>query len=227
MTHQSLIYTLGGNKKIAPSLLSADFANLQKEIDAVAAAGADWIHVDVMDGHFVPNLTLGIPVVQSLKKISKLPLDVHLMIDRPERYVDAFLKAGSDILTLHIESTSPEQIQLSLQKIHQFGAKAGLTLRPKTSLESIMPYLSMVDLVLVMTVEPGFGGQSFMLDQVAKIDELAALRKKHSYAFWIEVDGGINSDTAALCKNADVFVAGSYIFGSHNYKSRIEALKPL
>ncbi|MCB0370589.1 MAG: ribulose-phosphate 3-epimerase, partial [Bdellovibrionales bacterium] len=146
-------------KKIAPSILSADFANLEKEIKAVTEAGADLIHVDVMDGHFVPNITIGVPVVASLKKISTIPLDVHLMIDQPEKYVDAFLKAGSDYLTIHIESTN--QAEELLKKI-QLTAKSGITLRPGTKVQSLEPYLAFADLVLVMTVEPGFGGQSFM-----------------------------------------------------------------
>jgi ribulose-phosphate 3-epimerase len=210
------------NKLVAPSILSADFANLEKEIKAVAAAGADWIHVDVMDGHFVPNLTIGVPVVKSLKKISPLPLDVHLMIEKPERYVEDFIKAGADYLTIHVEATKdPASV---LRKITALGAKAGITLRPGTPVESVLPLLNLCDLVLVMTVEPGFGGQSFMHDQIAKITALRAeIRKQHLNCL-IEVDGGINAETAKLCADADVFVAGSYVFG-RNYAEGIATLK--
>ncbi|MFZ4404434.1 MAG: ribulose-phosphate 3-epimerase [Pseudobdellovibrionaceae bacterium] len=211
-------------KKIAPSLLSADFANLEKEVKALTEAGADWLHVDVMDGNFVPNLTIGPPVVKALKKVSTLPLDVHLMIDKPERYIEAFHKAGSDILTLHIESSEEKKIEESLKKIKQWGIQAGLTLRPGTPLKSILPYVSEVDLVLVMTVEPGFGGQSFMADQVEKIDALFFLRQMKGYKYLIEVDGGINADTAKQCKNADVFVAGNYVF-SGDYRQRMDSLR--
>lgn len=210
-------------KKIAPSLLSADFANLEKEIRAVTSAGADWIHIDVMDGHFVPNLTLGAPIVKSLKKVSALPLDVHLMIEKPEKFIDDFIQAGADVLTLHVEST--HQLKDCLDHIRQAKVKPGVTLRPLTPLKSIEAYLSIVDVVLVMTVEPGFGGQSFMEQQVEKIDQLAQLRKEKGLSFEIEVDGGINNKTAQMCKNADIFVAGSYIFGSSDYASAINSLK--
>ncbi len=213
---------LQGSKKVAPSILSADFANLEKEIKAVTNAGADWIHVDVMDGHFVPNLTIGVPVVASLKKVSTLPLDVHLMIEQPEKYIEAFAKAGSDYLTIHVESTrDPAAV---LQQIRQLGVKPGITLRPGTSIETILPFLSLCDLVLVMTVEPGFGGQSFMSDQVVKIDRLALERTKNNLHFLIEVDGGINAETAQQCANADVFVAGNFVF-KNDYASAIAALK--
>lgn len=211
-----------GNKLIAPSILSADFANLEKELKAIAAAGADWVHVDVMDGHFVPNLTIGVPVVQSLKRVSTLPLDVHLMIDNPERYVEQFVKAGSDYLTIHVEST--KLVKETLLKIRELGAKPGLTLRPRTKLEEIKPYLSLCDLILVMTVEPGFGGQSFMLDQVSKIDELKELRSQQKLKFLIEVDGGVSDKTMAYLKNADVLVAGSYVF-KNDYAQAIKMLR--
>lgn len=210
------------SKLVAPSILSADFANLEKEILAVATAGADWIHVDVMDGHFVPNITIGIPVVQSLKKISPLPLDVHLMITEPEKYVDAFIKAGSDFLTIHVESTQdPARV---LKQIRERGAKAGITLRPGTPVTTVLPLLPLSDLVLVMTVEPGFGGQSFMHDQIPKIAALRAEIQRIKSNCLIEVDGGINGETVKLCHEADVFVAGSYIFGNH-YGSAISSLK--
>jgi ribulose-phosphate 3-epimerase len=202
--------------------LSADFANLEKEIKAVAEAGADWIHVDVMDGNFVPNITIGIPVVKSLKKVSPVPLDVHLMIDRPERYIEAFIKAGSDYLTIHVESTQhPAAV---LKRIRELGAKAGITLRPGTAVEDVLSFLPLCDLVLVMTVEPGFGGQSFMPDQVAKITRLRQEISRNKLSCLIEVDGGINDQTAKLCHEADVFVAGNYVFG-RDYRSAINTLK--
>ncbi|MGZ3744787.1 MAG: ribulose-phosphate 3-epimerase [Pseudobdellovibrionaceae bacterium] len=188
----------------------------------MATAGADWVHVDVMDGHFVPNLTIGIPVVESLKKVSPLPLDVHLMIEKPERYVEGFIKAGSDYLTIHVEATEkPHEV---LRKIRALGAKAGITLRPGTPLEGILPFLNEVDLVLVMTVEPGFGGQSFMFDQIEKMKILREERERHHYPYLIEVDGGVNEKTLAYCKDADVLVAGSYVF-RNDYKKAIDFLK--
>lgn len=210
------------SKMVAPSILSADFANLEKEIKAIAVAGADWVHVDVMDGRFVPNITIGIPVVKSLKKISPLPLDVHLMIEEPERYVEDFIKAGSDYLTIHVESTkNPAEV---LKRIRTLGAKAGITLRPKTPVEDILPLLPLCDLVLVMTVEPGFGGQSFMADQVSKISRLRAEINSRQFPCLIEVDGGINDKTAQLCHEADVYVAGNYVF-SQDYATAVRTLK--
>nr|BFD66102.1 ribulose-phosphate 3-epimerase [Bdellovibrio sp. HAGR004] len=210
------------SKLVAPSILSADFANLEKEIKAITEAGADWVHVDVMDGRFVPNITIGIPVVKSLKKVSSLPLDVHLMIEEPERYVEDFIKAGSDYLTIHVEST--KDAAGTLRKIRELGAKAGITLRPRTPVEQVLSLLPLCDLVLVMTVEPGFGGQSFMHDQVAKITRLREEISSKNLNCLIEVDGGINADTAKICHEADVFVAGSYVFGK-DYRSAITTLK--
>ncbi len=207
---------------VAPSILSADFANLEKEIKAVAQAGADWIHVDVMDGRFVPNITIGIPVVKALKKVSPLPLDVHLMIEEPERYVEEFVTAGSDYLTIHVEST--KDAAGTLKRIRELGAKPGITLRPRTAVEEVLPLLPLCDLVLVMTVEPGFGGQSFMNDQVAKITRLRQEISSKNLSCLIEVDGGINAETAKICHEADVFVAGSYVFGKE-YGSAIASLK--
>lgn len=209
-------------KLVAPSILSADFANLEKEVKAIAAAGADWAHVDVMDGHFVPNLTIGIPVVKSLKKVSPIPLDVHLMITEPEKYIADFVKAGADYLTIHVEST--KEPAAVLRQITALGAKAGITLRPGTPVESVVPLLNLCELVLVMTVEPGFGGQSFMHDQIAKISKLRQEIKKQSLNCLIEVDGGINAETAKLCHEADVFVAGNYVF-SQDYAKAIASLK--
>jgi len=213
-------------KLIAPSILSADFARLGEEIKDITASGADWVHVDVMDGNFVNNITIGIPVVKSLKKFCKIPLDVHLMIDKPEKYIEQFVKAGADYLTIHVESTKdPAQV---LRNIRKLGAKAGITLRPGTALEQILPLLEEADLVLVMTVEPGFGGQAFMADQVAKIESLRKVIDSKKLNCLIEVDGGVNEQTVHLLNSADVLVAGSFVFSagsSSAYKKAIEILR--
>jgi ribulose-phosphate 3-epimerase len=210
------------NRLIAPSILSADFANLEAEVKAVAAAGADLIHVDVMDGHFVNNLTIGIPVVAALKKISPLPLDVHLMIEKPEKYIAQFAQAGATYITIHVESTTkPLQV---LQDIRRFGARPGVTLRPATPVEKIFPYLPIVDLALVMTVEPGFGGQEFLQEQANKVRVLSEQIKKSQAKCLIEVDGGINPATAAKVPDADILVAGSFIFRSE-YQKAIHKLR--
>jgi ribulose-phosphate 3-epimerase len=216
-------------KMIAPSILSADFAKLGEEIHMVTDASADFIHVDVMDGHFVPNLTIGMGVVKSIKPISKIPLDVHLMIEKPEKYIREFIKAGSDYLTLHVEST--HQMEENLKLIRELGCKAGITLRPKTDINEIKKYLHSVDLVLVMTVEPGFGGQSFMHDQLDKVKTLKSWRDEGLGNYLIEVDGGVDPVTAKLCwaAGADILVAGSAVFKGdktiENYRKNIEGLK--
>jgi ribulose-phosphate 3-epimerase len=207
---------------IAPSLLSADFARLGEEIHALEQAGADWVHVDVMDGHFVPNLTLGAPVVRALRPVTRLPLDVHLMIDEPERYVKDFAAAGADYLTIHVEAST--QVERTLRMIRELDMKPGLTLRPGTSVEKLFPFLKLVDLLLVMTVEPGFGGQSFMSNQVAKISALRAELRRQNASALIEVDGGINVETAGQVREADVLVAGNYVF-KNDYHTAIQALK--
>lgn len=209
-------------KMIAPSILSADFANLESEIKKVTEAGADWIHVDVMDGRFVNNITIGIPVVASLKKVSRIPLDVHLMIEEPEKYANAFIKAGSDWLTFHVEACK-DPLHL-IKTIKSLGAKAGISLRPATDISTIKPFLPELDLVLVMTVEPGFGGQSFMNDQVEKINYLFEQRNQNQFNYLIEVDGGVSDKTKTFLTKADVLVAGSYVF-KNNYKEAIENLK--
>lgn len=208
----------------APSILSADFANLEVEIAQVMSGGTEWIHVDVMDGHFVPNLTIGAPVVKSLRKIQGAYLDCHLMIEEPEKYIDDFIKAGADNITLHIESKG--DMKAMINKIKAAGVKVGITLRPATPLDEIKEYLPEVDLALVMTVNPGFGGQSFMEDQVEKINELAELREKNNDSYQIQVDGGVSDKTKKQLLNADVLVAGSFIFKHpEGYKVAIEQLK--
>lgn len=200
--------------KIAPSILSADFANLERDIHNIAQNGADWVHVDVMDGIFVPNISIGIPVVKALRPVTKLPLDVHLMIDRPIRYVEDFVKAGADWLTIHVEADQPQNTLEALDKIRALGCKAALSLKPKTPAEAAIPYLEKCDMILVMTVEPGFGGQKFMADMMPKIRRLRQLLDEVNPGCVIEVDGGVDGTTHTVCKEsgAEVLVAGSAYF---------------
>lgn len=200
--------------KIAPSILSADFANLERDIRTIADHGADFVHVDVMDGIFVPNITIGIPVVQALRKVTTLPLDVHLMIDRPVRYVEDFVKAGADYVTIHVEADQPQNTLDALDQIHGLGCKAGIVLKPKTPVEAALPYLSKCDMILVMTVEPGFGGQKFMADQMSKLRQLRTWLQEVNPQCLLEVDGGVDPQTQAVCKEngANVLVAGSAFF---------------
>ena len=211
--------------QISPSILSSDFANLQTEIDAITDGGADLVHVDVMDGHFVPNLTIGVPVVGSIKKISRLPLDVHLMISDPLFYVPAFAKAGSDLITFHLESDSdPDE---TIRAIRASGARVGIAIKPKTPAEAVFPYLDRVDMVLVMTVEPGFGGQSFMADMLPKIRLVRSRLLEIGHEADIQVDGGIDSKTAPLVAEAgaNVLVAGSAVFKTKPYGVAIDAIR--
>lgn len=213
--------------KIAPSILSADFANLEKDIRSVEEGGADYLHLDVMDGIFVPNISIGIPVIASVRKITSLPLDVHLMIDRPIRLAEAFIKAGADRLTFHLEADSEENNFKAISLIKSLGVKAGLSLRPKTPVESLLPYLNLIDLVLVMSVEPGFGGQSFMPDQLSKMSALRKLIDERGLNCEIEVDGGIDSETAKLCVLAgvDVLISGNTIFKAPDRAAAIKELR--
>ncbi len=211
-----------GGKLLAPSILSADFSRLAEEVASVEKLGADWVHVDVMDNHFVPNLTIGAPVVASLRKATKMPLDCHLMVENPEKLIPAFLKAGADGITIHVEST--KDVAGAIKMIRDGGARVGITLRPRTSLTEILPYLPDVDLVLVMTVEPGFGGQSFMHDQVEKVTRLKAERESKKLDYVIQIDGGVNRETVRELGDADCLVAGSFVFGASD---RAQALRDL
>jgi ribulose-phosphate 3-epimerase len=210
---------------VAPSILSADFARLGEEVRAVDGAGADWIHVDVMDGRFVPNLTIGPPVVAAIRRVTKLPLDVHLMIVEPERYVEDFAKAGADVLTVHAEAAT--HLHRVVEQIHGLGKKAGVALNPATPPEAIDYVLGEVDLVLAMTVNPGFGGQSFISAVLPKIAALRDRIRRSGRDVRLEVDGGIKPDNVAEAARAgaDVFVAGSAIFGQKDYAAVIRSMK--
>ena len=207
---------------VSPSILSADFANLERDIKRIEDGGADWVHVDVMDGHFVPNITIGVPVVASSRKVTKLPLDVHLMIENPEKYVEPFVKAGADILTFHYECGT--DIKKTIDLIKSFGIKVGLSIKPKTTPDVVFPYLKDLDLLLVMTVEPGFGGQKFMQDCA---DKIPVIKEKAPENLIIQVDGGINAETAGICTfyGANSLVAGNYIYKSADIKSAIKSLR--
>ena len=207
--------------KIAPSILSADFANLERDIHDLERNGADWVHVDIMDGIFVPNISIGIPVVQALRPVTDLPLDVHLMIDRPIRYIEEFVKAGADWLTIHVEADQPQNTLAALDKIRELGCKAAISLKPRTPAEAAIPYLEKCDMILVMTVEPGFGGQKFMEDMMPKIRKLREMLDKVNPDCYLEVDGGVDLNTVVTCKEngANVFVAGSAYFGAQDKKA--------
>lgn len=208
--------------KIAPSILSADFANLGAEVSDITKAGSDMIHIDVMDGTFVPNITIGPCVIKSIREYSKLPFDVHLMVQDPEHLFESFAKAGSDIITFHYEAV--KDVDLALAELGKIGVKSGISIMPDTSAKVLEPYLDKLDLILVMSVMPGFGGQSFMHNQLSKITEISEMVKGSGII--LSVDGGINDKTAALASGAgaDMLVSGSYIFGSSDYSKAIEEL---
>ena len=211
--------------KIAPSILSADFSRLGEEVKAVEEAGADWIHVDVMDGRFVPNITIGPLVVESLRKVTKLPLDVHLMIENADQYIEDFANAGADIISVHAEACP--HLHRTIQSIKENGAKAGVVLNPATTLFALDEIIEQVDMVLLMSVNPGFGGQTFIGSVLSKIELLCNTLNESGVELDIEVDGGIKPDNAATIKQAgaNVLVAGSAIFGSDDYKKAIEGLR--
>ncbi|MFB1098501.1 ribulose-phosphate 3-epimerase [Terribacillus sp. JSM ZJ617] len=211
--------------KIAPSILSADFANLANEIRDVEKGGADYIHVDVMDGHFVPNITIGPLIVEAIRPVTKLPLDVHLMIENPDRYIGEFVKAGADIITVHQEACI--HLHRTIMMIKEQGIRAGVVLNPSTPVSLIEEMLPELDMVLLMTVNPGFGGQRFIPSVLKKVEELSKLREALELDFEIEIDGGVNIETAGLCTDAgaDVLVAGSAVYNQEDRTAAIAAIR--
>ena len=211
--------------KISPSILSADFANLQRDIERIAEA--DYVHVDVMDGLFVPNLSIGFPVVESIRKVTGQVLDVHLMIDRPVRYVERFCDAGADIVTCHVEADTEENTLLALDRIHAKGKRAGVVVKPKTPASAVLPFIDKCDIILVMTVEPGFGGQKFMADMMPKVAQIRRYIDAMNPACELEVDGGVDADTAKVCvaSGANVLVAGSAVYKAADIPAKIRELR--
>lgn len=212
---------------LAPSILSADFTNLSQQIRLTEIGGADWIHCDVMDGHFVPNITIGPLIVRAARKVTKLPVDVHLMIENPDKYVDAFAEAGADYISVHVEAAV--HLNRTINKIKEFGCKAGVVINPATPVNSIKDVAEYIDLLLIMTVNPGFGGQKFITNSLRRIKEAVDLRNKIGAGFLIEIDGGVNTDTVLDAKKAgvDVFVAGSAVFNADNISAATTELKNL
>ena len=212
---------------LAPSILSCDYMNMQRDFTACKENGVKWLHVDIMDGHFVPNLSFGYSLVKSMRPVTDLVLDVHLMIDTPIKYAENFCKAGADYLTIHVEADTPENIRKTLELIRSLGVKPGIVVKPKTPAEAIEEYLPMGDMVLVMTVEPGFGGQKFMADMMPKVKKLREMLDKVNPACHLEVDGGVDLNTVKECKanGANVFVAGSAYFGAADKKAFTEEME--
>ncbi len=212
---------------LSPSILSCDFMNMQKEFEECKKAGCKWLHVDIMDGHFVPNLSFGYSLVQSMRAVTDLVLDVHLMIDTPIKYAENFCKAGADYLTVHVEADTEENIHKTLDLIRAMGVKPGVVVKPKTPAEAVLPFLEKCDLVLVMTVEPGFGGQKFMADMMPKLKKLRQYIQQKNPACHLEVDGGVDLQTGAICKEngADVLVAGSAYFKTTDRENFIKQME--
>ena len=212
---------------LSPSILSADYMNMERDLTATARMGVKWLHVDIMDGLFVPNLSFGYSMVAAMRKVTDQVLDVHLMIDRPIRYVENFCKAGADYLTIHVEADTRENTKAAIEKIRAMGVKPGIVVKPKTPAEDIAEFLPLVDLVLVMTVEPGFGGQKFMADMMPKLKQLRGMLDEVNPACHLEVDGGVDLNTSVTCKEngADVLVAGSAFFGAADREAFAKALE--
>ena len=213
--------------RVSPSILAADFANLEREIGTIKQAGAEYVHIDVMDGLFVPNISIGLPVLSCIRKVTDLTLDVHLMIDRPVRYVEQFCDAGGDLITCHVEADTEENIHAAIDKIHAKGKKAGVVIKPRTPASAVLPFIDKVELILVMTVEPGFGGQKFMADMMPKVQTVRGYIDALNPACELEVDGGVDAQTCKLCiaAGANVLVAGSSVYKSADIPATIAALR--
>ena len=212
---------------LSPSILSCDYMNMQRDFAACKEYGCKWLHVDIMDGHFVPNLSFGYSLVQSMRPVTDLVLDVHLMIDTPIKYAENFCKAGADYLTIHVEADTPENIKKTLELIRSLGVKPGIVVKPNTPAEAIAQYLPLVDMVLVMTVEPGFGGQKFMAHMMPKVKQLREMLDQVNPTCHLEVDGGVDLNTVKTCKEhgANVFVAGSAFYGAQDKKAFVEGIE--